>query len=361
MFIKRGASHAFFLFLTMNRLSSLIVPLFLLLLLAGCSLTRVSTDGLPGPAPDYRLIYFIHGDANYTYHLNGQARQADEEALREAKRVAEQAHRGEVFIFHQKEETRNFLFFPNKDRVMYHYKNGRLLNRRSYSPEGAGLVREAGLYHRFRSPTDSLSRQVVFYFGHEIPAEKELTYHRTNKQPYFNIQTFGQDLRLFSDRTDLTVLSTCNNGNPLMAETLRGFSETMVASPRNLHLSHLSSAPVLQLEADPEITGRELAVHIADSSFRKLDSYLQTMVTVGVYDLEETGDSLSEASSRYLNHLKSFRSESLFEDNADCADLPGIREFIPVNGTKLWYKAPAFGPDARKDSHSAWGCRTSED
>merc|ERR1711965_502537 len=57
-------------------------------------------------APDYSLIYVIHGDGDYLYHDDGKAIKADEHAVKKAYSVALKAHHGEVFIFHQKPERK---------------------------------------------------------------------------------------------------------------------------------------------------------------------------------------------------------------------------------------------------------------
>lgn len=328
--------------------------LFLILLFGGCA---SSVKMVPANAEiAYRLIYVIHGDASYDYHMEGRAHEADLKVLQEAFKVAEQAGKGEVFIFHQKPERSRFLFFPGKDRKWYHFVNGDLVGESSYSSSSGGLEREAAIYRQQRSSREV--RTVFQYFGHEIPTGSFTAYHRSQPGLEFNSYIFSQDLPLFEEHFALTLLSTCNNGNPLMANLLSGRTRYLVASPRNLHLSHLDTHKLLLLDSGEDIDMGALADSVAHSSFQRLATSLQTMVTVGVYDLQAARPYLPDLSQRYQEHLKEIQQRTLFEDNTDCS---GLSEFgegpLPQKGTHLYFQAPAFGREARIDTHSAWGCK----
>ena len=65
----------------------------------------------------YSLISIIHADANYLYHVDGQAKKANDEALKESIETAQNAKHGEVFIFHQKPERKAFFLFPRKESI----------------------------------------------------------------------------------------------------------------------------------------------------------------------------------------------------------------------------------------------------
>lgn len=328
---------------------------FLLLIFAGCSTTHKSVED-PSEEVQYSLIYIIHGDANYTYHRNGNLRKANLDALNRAIETAKQAKHGEVFIFHQKPERKLMFLFPQKDRLMYHFRHGELVGGETYSPIEGGLKAEANLYNRQKA--EQTRRTVFLYFGHEIPSGSPyFVYHRS--QPYlrFNTEIFANDLSLFENHFNLVVLSTCNNGNPLMAQELSGKAEYLVASPRNLHLSHLIDSPLLQLESDPNISTGELANSLARQSFERLAEFLQTMVTVGVYDLSEIQPQIHTTARTYREHLNSIQQRSLFVDNVDCQTLPNFRQPLPTEGITLYYQTPSFGIESTQTNHSGWGCR----
>ncbi len=328
---------------------------FLPVIFAGCTSTQQSVDNSPQEV-QYSLIYVIHGDANYTYHRNENLRKANLDALNRAIETAKQAKHGEVFIFHQKPERKLIFLLPQKDRLMYHFRHGELVGGESYSPIEGGLKAEANLYNRQKA--EQTGRTVFLYFGHEIPSGSPyFVYH--GSQPFFrfNTEIFAEDLTLFQDHFNMVVLSTCNNGNPLMAQELSGKAEYLVASPQNLHLAHLIDSPLLQLESDPTISTGELANSLARQSFERLAEFLQTMVTVGVYDLSEIQPQIHTTARTYREHLNSIQQRSLFVDNVDCQTLPEFRQPLPTEGVTLYYQPPAFGSNATSVSHSGWGCR----
>lgn len=330
---------------------------FLLLILGGCSSTQQTVnDSLESEDVQYSLIYVIHGDANYTYHRNGNLRKADIDALNRAIETARQAKHGEVFIFHQKPERKLLFLFPQKDRLMYHFRNGELVGGESYSPIEGGLKAEANLYNRRKS--ESSGRTIFLYFGHEIPSGSPyLVYHRSQPYLQFNTDIFSDDLSLFENHFNLVVLSTCNNGNPLMIQKLSSVSDYLVASPQNLHLSHLIDSPLQQLETNPEISTGELANSISKQSFQRLSEFLQTMVTVGVYDLQKIQPHIHSLAQSYRSHLSTIQQNSLFVDNVDCRDLPKFQKPLPEDGITLYVQPPRFGTRSESASHSGWGCK----
>lgn len=326
-----------------------------LLVFAGCSATQKSVSDEQNDV-QYTLIYVIHGDANYTYHRDGNLRKADLDALNRAIKTARHAEHGEVFIFHQKPERKQLFLFPQKDRLMYHFRNGELVGGKSYSPVLGGLQAEANLYHQHKTKTSE--RSIFLYYGHEIPSKAlNLVYHQS--QPYVRLSTeiFVDDLSQFENHFNLVVLSTCNNGNPLMIQELSGIAETLVASPQNLHLSHLTDSSLQQLESNPEITTKELANSLAKESFVRLSEFLQTMVTVGVYDLGEIRPQIHPIAQTYRTHLNTIEQNSLFVDNIDCQVLPEFQSPLPQDGVTLYYQPPAFGTQSVTAGHSGWGCK----
>ncbi|MGK7371669.1 MAG: hypothetical protein ACNS64_15765, partial [Candidatus Halalkalibacterium sp. M3_1C_030] len=133
---------------------------------------------------DYSVTYLIHGDADYLYHDSlGNALQADEEVLAEAKRIGREAKNGEVLIFHQRPEKKVLWLFPKKDRYFFYYRNGKLIDRTTYSPsdlpESKIFSSESRLYKQYASNSDSLHSNILLYFGHEIPYENGQNYFRS--------------------------------------------------------------------------------------------------------------------------------------------------------------------------------------
>ncbi len=338
--------------------NSSIVLIAIAFLFVGCSSSKAfldPTDKLPLNEPTYSLVYVIHGDANYLYHQNGKSYQADYQALKSALNIAEHATSGEVFIFYQKPEQKILWLFPKKDRIYYHFKNGNLVQKKTYSPQGGGLEQEAEIFNTMKASTQN--RSFFFYFGHEIPSFKNASYHNSQPNKPFNSVIFSKDLSAFNKKFDLTVLSTCNNGNPQMIYELAGKTDAVIASPQNLHLSYLDTENVLLLEKDLKTPTLTLADSIANFSFTRLSSTLQTAVTVSVYDLTTIEPNLDDIYERYQSHLDSTKNRAPFTDNVDCKTLASLNRLIDRTGVHTYFKAANFGRSSKQSTHSGWGCK----
>ena len=142
-----------------------------------------------------------------------------------------------------------------------------------------------------------------------------------------------------------------------MVDALSGLTDFLVASPENLHLSHLSDRPLQYLEKNPDISPQELAHKIAEESFKRLSSFLQTAVTVAVYDINQTSDYIDSLARTYRNHLQNFNQASLFLNNNNCESLREFDKPLPNQGVTLFYKPAEFGSRSSTNQHSGWGCK----
>ena len=304
----------------------------------------------------YSIVSVVHADADYLYHENGKAKYADVKAVNQSIEIAKKAKQGEVFIFHQRPERKAFLFFPKKDRIYYHYKYGSLISKGKYSPEDGGFTKESEIYSAL---TQNQNKQQTYfaYFGHEIPTFSERSYHRSSARMEFNTKVFANHLTGFSSHIALTILSTCNNGNPLMMDHLKNVTDLVIASPQNLHLSYLKTDKFELLESDPQIKTKALADSIAQDSFSDLSSFLQTAVTVAVYSLDEISNYISSLNRNYEVHLESVEAKPLFTNNADCKNIDSLESSFSTKGVEVFYKPASFGRRAANTSHSGWGCK----
>lgn len=309
-------------------------------------------------APDYSLIYVIHGDGDYLYHDDGKAIKADEHAVKKAYSVALKAHHGEVFIFHQKPERKAALFFPKKDREWFHYRNGKLIDYGTYSPQNGGFQAEARIY---TARTEARNADTYFfYFGHEIPQAPNPVYHRSASDLYYDSRTFARDLSLFSNNIALTTLSTCNNGTPSMIRSLSGKTEAVVASPTELHLSYLDTEGILMLENAPDTDVIALADTISMTSYQRLSQEVATAVTIAVYDLRVVSEYVDELYEPYLEYKNSTSvTNSRITTARDCFSLPEYANIDQTEGVQVFYSAPQFGVKKRERAatHSGWGCK----
>ncbi len=338
--------------------NSSLVLIVISFLFVGCSSSKTflePDDELPHREPAYSLVYVIHADANYLYHQDGKPYQADQRALESALNIAEHATSGEVFIFYQKPEQKILWLFPKKDRIYFHFKNGNLIQKKNYSPRGGGLEQEVEIFNTMKASTQN--RSFIFYFGHEIPSFKNTSYHNSQPNKPFNSVLFSKGISAFNTKFDLTVLSTCNNGNPQMLHELVGKTDAVIASPQNLHLSYLDTESVLLLEKELNTPTLNLADSIAGFSFKRLSSSLQTAVTVSVYDLRVIQSSLGDIYQSYQSHLDSTMNKAPLTDNVDCQNLVPFNGLIDKAGIRTYFKPANFGRSAKQFTHSGWGCK----
>jgi hypothetical protein len=341
------------------------------LLLGGCHSTDMlapsEVNREESVPPDYSVIYIIHGDANYLYHdANGKALEADEEVLEEAKAVGKQAKNGEVFIFHQKPERKILWLFPKKDRRFFQYRNGTLVRDERYSPQSGRAVftSEIEFYKRYSHPNrqaSSNSKKVLLYFGHEIPFEGGQGYFASRPKTPFGTDIFAKSVASFlptqNARFDLTVLSTCNNGTPAMLQSLSPHSRYVLASPQNLHLSHMDTGRLSRLLEQGEATGKQIADSLASRTYERLSSFLQTVITLSVYDTDAIGSYLGLLNRSYQNYLSARTENKSPRGNIDCDKLPFFDADEDTAGLEVWYKPPRFGQKENAEEYSGWGCK----
>lgn len=310
----------------------------------------------------YSVIYVIHGDGDYLFHDDkGQEKYADVKVLKEAQKVGVNAENGEVFIYHIKPEQKFLWLFPLKDRRSLHYRNGELIADSKYSPDlnNGIFASEYNHYRKNRVQSSRKPEKVFLYFGHEIPAVERSRYYRSQPNIRLGTKSFAESLKGFltndNDRFSLSVISTCNNGTPQMAALLSPFTNYLLASPQNLHLSHIDTENLMMLE-DEDVQIKTMATQMAESTFQRMSQQLQTAITLSLYDLNEVGNNISSFSRTYMDLLE-VSEFNPYEENIDCMELPIFEGFSKHNGLSRWYRPPLFGRGREKEVHSGWGCK----
>jgi hypothetical protein len=339
-------------------------PIGILLFAGGCRTSGIIHQATSSPSA-YTLIYIIHGDANYLYHTtSGQEREADQHALNEAKKAARDARHGEVFIFYQKPERKILWVFPRKDRQFFYYRNGQLISKKHYSPHSDtnAFVTEAKLYHKYTRRKESAAAPKIFlYFGHEIPVRSNYSYYHSRPNASFNTNIFVHGVKSFLQRGsspfDLIVLSTCNNGTPLMIHKLTSAAHYVLASPQDLHLSYINTGQIASLLEDGAGTA-QIADSMAAHTYQRLSSFLETAITLSVYNTAKTKKYLFPLAQQYKNHLNQLPEKAFLNDNIDCAALSFFDLPKETKGVKTWYKASQFGKKSSNTPYySGWGCK----
>lgn len=314
---------------------------------------------------NYSVIYYIHADSDYLYHdSSGLPVRDNLKVLMSALEVAEAAYSGEIFIYYQRSESKLLGLFPRKRSRFFHYRNGHLFNKIKYrhrNKEEAFLTTEAKLMNLNLTQNRTHNHQNYFlYFGHEIPSKDGEGYHRSMPDSDVNTDSFAKGIQRFlltsEDKFDLLVLSTCNNGTPAMAERMMPFTDVMLASPQNLHLSHVESGDISLLEDEPKISPLQLGHSMAEKTFQHLADTVHTTITLAIYNFEVVRD--------YIHTLTSLTSANTFsgrftqvQENVDCSELPNFDSESYQNGVETWYKPARFGFQNGLSTHSGWGCK----
>lgn len=345
----------------------LAIPFFSLLLIIGCSHTsRIYSDRSAETIsqPRYSAIYYIHADNDYLYHQSdGSPVRANEHILESAIDVAEQAISGEVFIFHQKSQRKWLRIFPRNNNEFYYYKNGKLQQFTKYrytSTDVAFMARESSLIQEVRfTRIDEAIQSYFFYFGHEIPHELNSNYHRSTGSLPVSTESFAKGVRNFTSNGqpfDLIVLSTCNNATATMANQLIQSTKFMLASPQNLHLSHIDTNAMRLLESTPTTTPHTLALEIASRTFDRLSTEVFTAITLSVIDMDQIKDYISELDG-YIKLNRSNSISNYRKDNVDCKEFDFFRMAKYSEGVTTFFRPAQFGRSANATTHSGWGCR----
>lgn len=347
----------------------LIWPVLMLgVFLSGCSHTSELFSGDPVYDTEntgYSIIYYIHADSDYLYHdADGEPVRGNSKVVEAAIRNAEYAKSGEVFVFYQRPQKKFLGLFPRKSSHFYHYVNGELTSHVKYrhtDKKEDFLTSETWLFNHYRIHNGNNDRQNYFlFFGHEIPDDNGQKYHSTLPDIAVNTGTFSAGIQNFltadDQRFDLIVLSTCNNGTPVMAMHLMPFSDLLLASPQNLHLSHIDTESLGLLESNHKITTAELAYYMADQTYRRLELEILTAITFTVYDFKMIRQQQNELHD-IVALLQTFDGKQYFSDNIDCKQIQFFDEHTFSKGVNTWFKPARFGRRALSTSHSGWGCK----
>ncbi|MFO7445474.1 MAG: hypothetical protein R6W90_03870 [Ignavibacteriaceae bacterium] len=334
----------------------MITAVIVLLLMAG-SMDRVTAQSQSNnPAVENSIIIIIHGDGDYLFHnRKGESFLADQVVLRKALKVSEQLDNAEVFIFHQKKRDFSLLVFPKDDADFYYYKNGKLKEHISFNRSRFDLSEEADLYKKYSSGS---SKNLLLYYGHEIPLDGGNGYNSSYPGNQFNLSLFSQAMRNISDGNtfDLIVLSTCGNGSPSVIKELSPYSEYIIASPDDLHLSYMNPLYLKRLNYYREYNFEDFVVDFARSSFTELKRNIETGSVISAYKTSELSPEFLE---NYNDGGAITDSEFTIIENCDCADLDGFNSEEASKGAIVFYNPPSFGKEKYKTEHSGWGCKKS--
>ena len=323
------------------------------------------TVGLP--AVTYSIVCVIHGDSDYLYHdTGGNEHRADEEALAGAIRVAQQNPQAEVFIFHQQPRRHAFFLFPLRDGEFTYYRNGRLIARESYwrDQDRSRLDPEIELYRRFHLQGQRGMVRTFLYYGHEIPEQGGAGYDASYPDRTFTVHDLAAGLQGFmsdSSRFDLVILSTCFGGTPYTVGALGSVARYIVASPDNLHLSYFDLQGLERLDLgirDGDVSA--FAKQFAREAFDRLTKYIQTAVSIAVYDADRVRKFVQSVHGRYDHMLTTVEREVHASmatiEHCDCADLPAYVLPTMGDGVEVLYRPARFGRSKHKLNHSGWEC-----
>lgn len=333
----------------------------------GCSQTSVLMESDPEneqSEPDYSVIIYIHGDSDYLFHDgDGNRTEADQQALRKAIKVAENAGSGEVFVYHHQPAKHFLWMIPRRTNELYHFVNGEKVRHLKYRRTSADLFlkTEADFYKEHSFSRKNKEHQTYFvYFGHEIPEKNYKGYHQTQTDIVVDTDTFVRGAQSFLESDDyifdLMVLSTCSNGTPAMVNKLTGVTNYLLASPLNLHLSHMDISSLKLLETNPQISADELASAIAEESYSRLSDSIQTVISLTIYDIKAVEKYIEQLHNRTLSYREA-ENPNPFRENIDCAELSFFDQDKFSSGVQTFFRPARFGNRSSGNHPSGWGCK----
>ncbi|MFP4385547.1 MAG: hypothetical protein ACLFST_14620 [Spirochaetia bacterium] len=307
-------------------------------------------------------VYLIHGDGNYTYHTpEGAKKRGDRRVLDQAKQVGENLVRGEVIIFHLKTREHIF-FFPLADGTFYYYNGGDLIIKEKYSRREGRFDTELELLGKYfpksAAPRNRMTR-IFAYFGHQVPPYPVKGYHSSFPGTEYSLSTlagwFGETAEALyrtpeAKPSDILILSTCNSGTPRTVKIFSPLAEWIIASPVNLHLSHMDTDPLLNN------TGGDIPVKLAEKIFRNLSDRVLTEVAVSVYNTEKIRPFLEKYAGEAGEDEHPGDGLIIRPSYTDCAELEHFDKEEMNDGVTVFYRPPRFGQNKDKQTHSGWGC-----
>jgi hypothetical protein len=332
----------------------------IVLVLSGCQTTfRNGTSDVSQTLPPVAtVIYIIHGDDSYLYHTSeGKPLKADEMALKQALAVGKRLKNAQVFVYHQKPRQKFLFFFPKKDGQFFYFRNGRLISEQSYSrAENPGSFAAEGVLYRHFNARTPAAKRMLFFFGHQIPEKPGAPYSKSYPDTPFSIWDFANSLQVFSQPSDtgktfdLIALSTCNNGTPMVIDALAPFTNLLLASPGNLHLSYFDTQVLSKVDL-LHSTAESIASEVARSSFDKLQQNTQTQITVALYHIDQLLPQIKALAAAQQKLAQSL------DTNSDCVDCREIfKNTTPFSGIDVLYRPARFGRRKSPLTHSGLGC-----
>jgi hypothetical protein len=329
----------------------------------------------------YQLIYVIHGDGSYLFHTrDGTAYQADLRVLEQAFDTAATLTHGEVFIFHQK-SRKNTRFFSSNDGRFYYYKKGERNRTYSYQRKHSPSIwdEEAALFqsHQTQSNPDPKSSEkplrIFLFFGHQVFETNGLGYYSSYADETFSTYELAKGISLFDTQVktssstvtgqeadkpfDLIVLSTCRGGTPGTIQTLSPLTRYIIASPENLHLSHMNMSLLGNLETWDGNNLQPFLMELVDLAFTELIQLTNTVVSIALYDTDKVSAYLESIEEEYENRLHALEEDGVVPlDFFDCQDDRAFSREHVGDGVFILYRPPLFGRNKSKSSHSGWEC-----
>ena len=351
------------------------------LLLTSCQTTSVQREEEIAPPAGIRfqLVYIIHGDGSYLFHTaDGESHYADRRVLDQAFRTAAALSSGEVFIFHQKPRGRFLFFTQSRDGKFYHYRNGEIMNKSSYRRRHTPSLwdEEYAYFRHYRADNRTGSGEVekplliLLFFGHQVFETDGAGYHSSYPDEPFSTRELADSISLFTasdestgaggvERTpaDLVVLSTCIGGTVGTLKALAPLSRFVIASPESLHLSHMDMSGLQGLETWNGNDLQSFLTEVVWHAFTELTHLTSTVVSIALYDTAAAPPLLDSVSKQYEEKLRKLeRDEGVPLEYYDCIEDPLFPREYGGEGVFILYRAPLFGRDKNKRSHSGWEC-----
>ncbi len=258
--------------------------------LASCTVPETLRESAADCAsPGASIVFVIEGDGHMTYHdASGSEHDAAQEKTDEAVALAEQLHDGEVFIL--RSGARPLFLFPSGSGDLLHYCRGREVGRGSFSRDSNRSDFEIAAQMTAEAARGPDVRRVLVYYGHALAGEDAPRDGMTEVNEHATVSGLAHALASMThrggtvDTLDLVILSACQSATPAILRAVAPFTRCLIASPADLHLSHIDTDALSLLDSHPGIPVLTLADSIASLAFRRLMGRTRTEITIARYD-----------------------------------------------------------------------------
>jgi hypothetical protein len=331
------------------------MKILLFILLCAMFLTQAQ-DNSTGTLAN-SVIIFVNGDGDYNVSDGkGKYINLDEDILFKSVKASEKINNSEAFIFHYKKRETSFIFFKGNDLDMYYYKYGSLVQKTSIPRKTFNFKEEIDFYKKYHA---SSIKNLMLYYGHEIPLTGGRNYYSSYKDELFNLSVFSTAVKNFypGKKADLIVLSSDCSGIPIVVSELSSLAEYIVAPPDELGSKFINPFNIKKLNRHKAENFEDFVVEFTSASFREIRNNNPSLSVLSAYKTSDLSGKYLQAAIKKTSIISEITSDYEQSDLLDCTgEISGSSK-----GVIVFYNPPLSGSRMAKFEHSGWGCKKLKD